>query len=274
MKKLIVFNLILVILLSPLAAAQEELPDPGITPDSFLYGLKRVFESIDLFFTFNKLAVAEKKIKYAELRLSEAKAMSKKGKSEFVKTLIKEYEENLNSSADIVEEEEKKGKNVTKLTELISLKASRHIEVLQEVLEKVPEQAKSAIEKAINVSSRGMERALKVLERTKPEKAVKLRLKIAEKKLEKAEKMIAENKTKQAEKFIILYEKIINKTKIISEKTNVTKTVENATAKHIKTLEKIYEKAPEHAKQSVKKAITISSKIKAGPVASRPKTPV
>ena len=49
------------------------LPSAGITPDSWLYGLKRLSETIDIFFTFNEQEKAEKYVRYAETRLSEVK---------------------------------------------------------------------------------------------------------------------------------------------------------------------------------------------------------
>lgn len=96
--------LILTILLSSIQVAvaeKPELPDPGTTPDSWMYGFKRFREGVDMFFTFDDLAKAEKHVNYAGLRLSEAKAMTERGKPEFVDSLVKEYGENINVSNEI-----------------------------------------------------------------------------------------------------------------------------------------------------------------------------
>ena len=46
-------------------AFQRELLPVGVTPDSWMYGLKKFSENIDLFFTFDDLAKAEKLAYYA-----------------------------------------------------------------------------------------------------------------------------------------------------------------------------------------------------------------
>jgi hypothetical protein len=61
-------------------AQDEELPDPGITPDSPFYFLDTWGKNISLFFTFGDEAKAEKALRYAEERLSEAQAMASKYK--------------------------------------------------------------------------------------------------------------------------------------------------------------------------------------------------
>ena len=53
-----------------------ELPEPGILPDSPLYGLKRGFERIQGVFKFTEKSKAEHKVKIAEKRLAEAKAVT------------------------------------------------------------------------------------------------------------------------------------------------------------------------------------------------------
>ena len=51
-------------------AFQSDLLPAGVNPDSWFYGLKKFSENIDLFFTFDDLAKAEKLAYYAELRLA------------------------------------------------------------------------------------------------------------------------------------------------------------------------------------------------------------
>jgi len=158
-------------------AFERGLPAAGITPDSWTYGFKRFFEDIDLFFTFDDVVKAEKHGKYAELRLAEAKEMIEKGKPEFVDDLIEEYEDNLEKANEISKIAQRVGKNVTKVTEVVAVATSIHMDVLENVLEKVPEQAKPSIQRAITSSKRGNEEALKVLEKAQPEKAAEVQFK-------------------------------------------------------------------------------------------------
>ena len=53
-------------------AQDEELPDPGLTPDSPFYFLDNWGKNIGMFFTFGDEAKAKKALKYAEERLAES----------------------------------------------------------------------------------------------------------------------------------------------------------------------------------------------------------
>jgi hypothetical protein len=60
------------------AQAEEELPSPGITPDSPFYFLKTFVEDVGTFFTFGDAAKAERYAKLAQKRIAEVKAMADK----------------------------------------------------------------------------------------------------------------------------------------------------------------------------------------------------
>jgi hypothetical protein len=84
-----VFGLILALILlsTPIFSAGEpelkmELPNPGITPDSFWYFGEVVKERIMLIFTFNKITKVKKYISLVEERTSEAKLMLERGQSQ------------------------------------------------------------------------------------------------------------------------------------------------------------------------------------------------
>lgn len=149
----------------------EELPDPGVTPDSWLYGLDRAFERINLALTFDRAAKAEKHLQIASERIAELKAMVDKGKPEFAGRLRKDYETEINEAENDIARARALGKNVTALSEHVANVTSKHITVLQGLLDKVPEQARLAIEHAINVSRRGHERAVESIlkEKGRPE---------------------------------------------------------------------------------------------------------
>jgi len=248
-------------------AFERGLPAAGITPDSWTYGFKRFFEDIDLFFTFDDVVKAEKHGKYAELRLAEAKEMIEKGKPEFVDDLIEEYEDNLEKANEISKIAQRVGKNVTKVTEVVAVATSIHMDVLENVLEKVPEQAKPSIQRAITSSKRGNEEALKVLEKAQPEKAAEVQFKIAEKILAKAQEKADNGEVEDVKDLIEEYGERINKSYKIVENakglgnntTSVEQLIAEATSKHLEILSEIHEKVPEQAKQTIEKAMNISS---------------
>lgn len=168
MKK-IAFIVVLLLLVSliPSLLAEEELPDPGITPDSWLYGLDRAFERISLALTSDKAAKAEKRLQIASERIAELRVMVQRGKPEFIESLKQDYERELNETESEIEGAKAIGRNVTLLEEHVANVTSKHVVVLQSLLDTVPDQAKPAIEHAINVS----QRQVMVLERVRERKA-------------------------------------------------------------------------------------------------------
>src|SRR3989344_7217042 len=179
-------------------AAEES----GIKPGSFFYGFVTTFEKINLFFTFSPEKKAEKALKYAEKRLAEAEAVAGDENSEAVKTAISGYEKNIALAAQA----SKKVKDETKAENLFNLIAnntSKHQEVLADVLTKVPEEAKEAITKAIEVSRKGQEEALQKISELRGE-------------VEKLKQEVADLKAKDEERGKILEELSKQKPKNIS----------------------------------------------------------
>lgn len=135
------------------ALAEENLPNPGILPDSSFYFLKSWKESIQTFFTFGAENKAKQFLHLAEVRLVEYQKMIEKGKTEIAKKTLEKYEKQLSNALRKTEEAKEKGKDAEKIKEEIGEKILKHQEVLGSVLEKVPEEAKPGIEKVIEVVS-------------------------------------------------------------------------------------------------------------------------
>jgi hypothetical protein len=94
----IITAFIVVFLLMPLvslAASQEFFVKPGLLPDSSLYVLDVWSEELRYFFTFGKVNKAEYKIRVAEERLSELKALYEKGVSDYTEYLLNKYQEEI-----------------------------------------------------------------------------------------------------------------------------------------------------------------------------------
>lgn len=170
MKRIILTIIILLLLFGTISLAQNtELPSPGITPDSLFYFLDTLAERIGMFFTFGAEKKAEKAIKYAEEKLAEVKAMAERNKVKALEKANQKYQEYLGLANKRVQEAKEKGKDVEELAILITEKILKHQEILVEVFEKVPEEAKMAIEKAIEVSRKGLEEAVQAVTGAKKE---------------------------------------------------------------------------------------------------------
>ena len=77
--KIISGILVLSLFLLPVITAQETPTNPGITPDSFLWGIDRALEQISLLLTISPEAKATKGLEIAQERLAEIKAMIEEG---------------------------------------------------------------------------------------------------------------------------------------------------------------------------------------------------
>lgn len=146
----------------PVTAAEETVEEkkPRIVPGHFLYGLKRAFERIQLVLTFDVAAKAERRLQRAEERIRELQVVQQRNQTRFIAQLTQDHGLEIEKAEQNMERARALGRNVTLLAEHIANMTSKHILVLQRVLVKVPEQAKPAILRAINVSSSGYEKAL------------------------------------------------------------------------------------------------------------------
>jgi len=169
MKKIVLITILLSLLLSfgiQVFAQDIELPSPGLLPDSPFYFLETIAEAIGTFFTFGDLKKAERHAALAAERLAEAQAVVEKGKPEFVEKTLARYENQLNNSIARAKKAQTKGQNTEKVMEVIARvgqATSKHLEILAEVYEKVPDQAKPAIEDAMKASVKGHEKAVEAL---------------------------------------------------------------------------------------------------------------
>ncbi len=147
-------------------AQEAELPKAGTTPDSPFYFLERILESIETFFTFGNLKKAERYANLAAERLAEAQFIAGKEKPELIEKTLARYEKQLEKSMARAEKAQSKDKNTEKVMEVatrVGQATSKHLEVLAEVYEKVPEEARSAVENAMKASIKGHTKAVEIL---------------------------------------------------------------------------------------------------------------
>ncbi|AFS82206.1 DUF5667 domain-containing protein [Candidatus Nitrosopumilus sediminis] len=159
---LLTISLLIMTIPSIYAQSIDDLPEPGTTPDSFVYGFKKAFEGLDLAFTFNQNDKVTKHLKFAELRLSEANAMVQKGMPEQVDDLTKDYEKQV-SDAKKIADSASKAADKASLTEDIVSASSKHVEVLTELKDTLPEQAQLRIQVIIDNSKKDIGIAMKEL---------------------------------------------------------------------------------------------------------------
>jgi len=148
-----------------------ELPSPGLLPDSPIYFLKPLSEKVRGIFIFGEDSKALYALKLADKRLSEAKALSDKGKDDLASDTAEQAGIENENAQDHLAKAESEGKDVTAVVERLAANSARQQAVLAKVLEKVPEQAKAAIQRAMEMSQRGLTKAqeMQTKEKGKPE---------------------------------------------------------------------------------------------------------
>src|SRR3989338_3264049 len=148
----IIFSLVVTTVLAGgggVLAQSDNLLPSGITPDSPFYFFKTLKESIQTFFTFGAENKAKQFLHLADVRLAEYQKMLEKGKTEIAQKTLEKYEKQLNRAITKIEELKNKGKDVKDVSERIATTTAKHIEFLENNLQKVPEAAKQGIERAL-----------------------------------------------------------------------------------------------------------------------------
>lgn len=164
--------------------AGNELPEPGMLPDSSFYFLKSWSEGLGTFLTFGDVNKSQRFLELSEKRLAEVKALAERGSMDKVSGTMERYEEQIEKALQRVEKAKEKGsEEVDDALERISEATLRHQRTLAEVYEKVPEEGQAGIEKAMENSMKGHERALEAVSEERKEQ-IKERVEEKRKELE------------------------------------------------------------------------------------------
>lgn len=136
------------------SAASSDVPKASQTPGDTFYFLDKFSESLEL--TVAKAPVigsseleAKVRANHAAERLAEAQKLAENNKSEKVDSLMAEYSKQTNLSIRSA-----KKANNTNLSKRLGNVSNNHVEVLQEVQKKVPQQAQKGIKNAIENSQK------------------------------------------------------------------------------------------------------------------------
>lgn len=242
-----------------------QLPSPGITPDSPFYFLDTWGKRIGLFFTFGDEAKARKALEITEERLAEAHVMAVKNKSKAVKVATNGYNEYVAIAIERMNKATKKGIS-DNISEVVAVATSKHLLVLDRVMDIIPVEAKATITQAKKISINGQGTALRLLARENARRAIQINLAAAEGRLNRAQVKAEENETDEVEDALDEFGEMNKFGQEISEiarglsdnTTTVDQLVARATAHHLEVLAIVYEKVPDQAKPAVERAMGVS----------------
>ena len=135
----------------------------GVLPDDPGYKLKIERERVELRATSGINERVRLYMRYAERRLEEANEMASRGKPEFVEDLLKEYRRYIERATNEIEQAGSVGYVVDTALREVERATEKHLSILEGLKTKVPEKALPAITRALDVSRKGRETALKRL---------------------------------------------------------------------------------------------------------------
>lgn len=125
---------------------------PGILPDSPLYLIERLKQKMVLILTFDQKAKAEKLFDYAEERLAETEALLTKKNPKLAEETLGRYVSFLLRGQDALQKAEAAGARVAALKELQTEASIRQQVVLQNIFERIPEEGRAGVLKAMDAS--------------------------------------------------------------------------------------------------------------------------
>lgn len=171
--------------------------DAGLIPGNPFYFLDSWAEGLSLFFTFNNEKKAEKRLRFAEEKIAEAEELAgdagldpEKLQKRLDKAMSK-YEEHMNR---LDKRLDKMPDDVrARVGEIVANRTDLHIDVLDRVMDIVPEQAKQRIFNASNSSKMGQQRALLHFAKVYPEEAAELTMDLAEKHLLRGQQKVKDD---------------------------------------------------------------------------------
>lgn len=130
---------------------------PGILPDHLLYPLKMIRDRIWLWLTTNPFKKAELLLKFADKRLMAAEALIEKDKVDLGITTLTKAEKYLERAINQERVAQEAGVETTDFLEKLSRAALKHEEIILGFEKKIPNEAKSAYDSALQYSRAGYE---------------------------------------------------------------------------------------------------------------------
>ena len=244
------------------AQGEEELPDPGIMPDSPFYFFDTLGKKLGLVFTFGDEAKAKKALDYAEERLAEADAMALKNKLQEMTQATGEYEQFMATVNERLQATVQQNASAN-ISEKVALATQKHLDVMDRVRDRVPEEGQEALDRAQERSLNEQLHALRALAEHQPERATEINLDGIQNRLNRALEKASENATDDVENAIEDAEKLRRFGEEISEiarglsdnTTTVDELVARATSVHLEVMAQVHDKVPEPDREAIENAM-------------------
>lgn len=251
------------------AQTDASLPDPGLTPDNPFYFLDDFWKSVRLTFAFGVEKKADLRIKFAEEKLAEANEMARANNPNAVRRALNRYREQLGENGDQLND--LIGEERAAVAERVADATSRHLEILDRVQERVPEQARDAVLSAKESSENGHLTALRALSVDKIEKAATLTKEALDRRVEIVQRKADENEDEdigrdvnRLNRFAEFAEELQSRAQDNPElRERIRARLEDGLLHREEVLIRVLEEAPEEAKPALERALEQNRRIEA-----------
>lgn len=228
-------------------------------PGDTLYPLKLATEQAGMILSPDGAARAERALSFANKRMREIEALAQKGRSQDLEMAVEQYGYALNMTLTMIEQAADRGLAAENVTALVAEATARHLSILDEVWDTVPEEAKTAVAHARNVSEAGRENALAALAKNDTVRATELNLAAMEGRLNRIRARVQNAEAVQIalQQFEVMGELGEEISRIAQEKglntTDVEELIAEATARHLEVLAEVYDAVPEEARPAIER---------------------
>jgi len=230
-------------------------------PGDTLYSVKLGAEELTMMLVRDDVARGERALSFAGKRVREMVTLAEKGRPQDMGLAVEQYGYALNMTLAEMEQARNRGLDTGNVTALVAEATAKHLLILDEVWDMVPDQAKTAIAHARNVSETGYFHALAALAKNNTIRATEMNLAAMEGRLNRVRARVAgveavEIALQQFEAMSEFGEEISQIAQEIGlNATEVEELVAEATSKHLEVLAEVYDKVPEQAQPAIERAM-------------------
>lgn len=138
----------------------DDLPKPGFLPGNPLYFMQNIGEGLSGLFSFGNVKKVKREIRMAERRVAEAKVLVENERYDLAESTIRRYRRIMDNVEDRVNEMKEDGKDVDGVAKQLAESTLKHQGVFAEIYNRVPDEAKAGVMRAMEASRRGHEMAV------------------------------------------------------------------------------------------------------------------
>jgi len=236
-------------------AAQDSLPG------EVLYPVKLATEQIRMILPGSDVVKAERALGFVERRMGEIEALAERGRPQDMSLGVQGYNDALSTTLAGIERASNRGLVTGNITARVAEATARHFSVLDKVYDMVPDEAKTAIAHARNVSQTGYFHTLTALARNNTVQAAEINLAAMEGRLNRVRARVQNAEAVQIA--LQQFEAMAEFNEQISQIgqgmglniTEVEELVAAATGKHLEVLAEVWERVPEQARPAIERAM-------------------